>query len=116
MSSSTAVLALFLFSLVSTPMAMALDISLPRETAQYAPSELPGYELVKQNCLMCHSAHYVQYQPPTSSRAYWDAIVHKMKQPFGAFFPDEDIPAMVDYLVKTYGAERPATGPTAAPH
>ena len=29
-----------------------------------------------------------------------------MKKPFGAQFPDEDVPAMVDYLVKTYGAER----------
>jgi len=29
-----------------------------------------------------------------------------MKKPFGAPFPDEDIAAMVDYLVKTYGAER----------
>lgn len=34
-----------------------------------------------------------------------------MKKPFGAPFPDQDIPAMVDYLVKTYGAERlPAVG------
>jgi hypothetical protein len=28
-----------------------------------------------------------------------------MKTPFGAPFADEDIPAIVDYLVKTYGAE-----------
>ena len=28
-----------------------------------------------------------------------------MKSPFGAPFADEDIPAIVDYLVKTYGAE-----------
>jgi sulfite dehydrogenase len=32
-----------------------------------------------------------------------------MKKPFGAQFADEEIPAMVDYLVKTYGAERTAT-------
>jgi sulfite dehydrogenase len=29
-----------------------------------------------------------------------------MKKPFGAQFPDEDIPALVDYLSKTYGTER----------
>jgi hypothetical protein len=29
-----------------------------------------------------------------------------MRQPFGAFFADEDIAPMVDYLVKTYGNER----------
>jgi hypothetical protein len=49
----------------------------------------------------------VQTQP-ASSRAYWDATVKKMKKPFGAQFADADIPAMVDYLAKTYGAERTA--------
>jgi hypothetical protein len=48
-------------------------------------------------------------QPPSSSRTYWDATVKKMKKPFGAPFPDEDIGEMVDYLVKTYGAERTTT-------
>ena len=39
-------------------------------------------------------------QPPTSARAYWENTVKRMKKPFGAQFPDEDIAAMVDYLVK----------------
>lgn len=91
--------------------AMALDIVLPQETEKYAASDLPGYKLVEQHCQMCHSAHYVQYQPPSSSREYWETIVKKMKHPFGAFFPDEAIAPMVDYLVKTYGAERPGTRP-----
>lgn len=93
--------------------AHALDITLPPETARYQPSDLPGYRLAQQNCLTCHSAQYVQYQPRSSPRAYWDATVKKMKKPFGAPFADDDIPAIVDYLVKTYGAERPAA-PVAA--
>ena len=84
-------------------------ITLPKETIAYAASDLPGYQLVQQNCIGCHSAHYAATQPPSSSRAYWDATVKKMKKPFGAPFPDADIAAMVDYLVKTYGAERPAS-------
>ena len=84
----------------------ALDITLPPETATYQTSPLPGYQLVRQNCLICHSAQYAQYQPPTSPRGYWQATVVKMKKTFGAPFADEDIQAMVDYLVKTYGAER----------
>ncbi|MDD1649369.1 MAG: cytochrome c [Methylococcaceae bacterium] len=91
--------------------AIALDMVLPQETEKYAASDLPGYKLVEQHCLMCHSAHYVKYQPHSSSREYWDAIVNKMKHPFGAFFPDEDIAPMVDYLVRTYGAERPGARP-----
>ena len=82
-------------------------ITLPGETVVYRPSELPGYQLVQRNCALCHSAQYVTTQPPTSSRSYWEATVRKMKKPFGAVFPDEDIAPMVDYLVKTYGAERP---------
>lgn len=103
-------LGLLLGTLGTAPAAQALDIALPQETATYQASSLPGYRLVQQNCLACHSVHYVQYQPPSSPRAYWEASVKKMQQPFGAPFADEDIPAMVDYLVKTYGAERGAAG------
>lgn len=38
-----------------------------------------------------------------------------MKASFGAPFPEEDIPAMVDYLVKTYGAERASETAPARP-
>jgi len=94
-------------SLLALP-SWALDINLPEETAAYRASTLPGYQLVQQNCLVCHSAHYPQMQPGSSPRSYWEATVKKMKKPFGAQFADEDIPAMVDYLVKTYGAEKSA--------
>jgi cytochrome c5 len=81
-------------------------VTMPPETAVYRASDLPGYPLVQRNCATCHSAQYVTTQPPASNRSYWDATVRKMKKPFGAQFPDEDVPVMVDYLVKTYGAER----------
>ncbi|MED5596977.1 SorB family sulfite dehydrogenase c-type cytochrome subunit [Janthinobacterium sp. P210006] len=92
----------------------ALEIHLPPETAAYKPSELPGYQLVQRNCMTCHAAQYASSQPPASPRAYWEATVKKMKKPFGAQFADEDMPAMVDYLVKTYGAERGAAAPAVA--
>ncbi len=88
--------------------ACALDITLPPETATFQPSDMPGYALVQRNCVACHSVQYASSQPPVMPRSYWDATVKKMKHPFGAQFPDEDIPAMVDYLSKTYGAERAA--------
>ena len=95
------------------PAAAQRTIKLPPETAAYVQSDLPGYPLVQRNCLGCHSAHYVQMQPPTLARAYWENTVKRMKKPFGAQFPDEDVAAMVDYLVKAYGAERPAAVATA---
>ena len=87
------------------PAAAQRTITLPPETAAYVKSDLPGYELVQRNCIGCHSAHYVQMQPPTLARAYWENTIKRMKKPFGALFPDEDVAAMVDYLVKNYGAE-----------
>jgi hypothetical protein len=88
--------------------AFALDIDLPPETAVFKPSTLPGYALAQRDCMTCHSVHYIATQP-TSSRAYWEATVKKMKKPFGAQFADADMPAIVDYLVKTYGTERGST-------
>jgi cytochrome c551/c552 len=85
--------------------AFALEITLPPETTTFKKSDLPGYALVERNCVACHSAQYAASQPPAMPRSYWDATVKKMKHPFGAQFPDADIPAMVDYLSKTYGAE-----------
>ena len=93
--------------LLSAGASSAAEIKLPDETAAYKQSTLPGYQLVLANCLLCHSAQYAQMQPPTSPRSYWEATVKKMKKPFGAQFSDDDIPAMVDYLAKVYGAAKP---------
>ncbi len=113
-TSALSFLTILVGTLGAAPTTHALDITLPQETAAYKPSNLPGYRLVQQNCMACHSAQYVQYQPPSSPRSYWEATVKKMKRPFGASFSDEDIPAMVDYLVKTYGAERGPASTTAS--
>jgi sulfite dehydrogenase len=108
---------LFVCTLLATACAVAVEINLPPDTAAYKPSQLPGYQLVQKNCMTCHSAQYPATQPPSSKRAYWEATVKKMKKPFGAQFDDADIPAMVDYLVKTYGNEQAgqAQAPAAKP-
>lgn len=82
------------------------SIVLPPDTVLWKPSALPGYAKVAANCVACHSAEYGAYQPPTAPRAYWDAMVKRMKAVFKAPVNDADMPAIVDYLVKTYGAEQ----------
>ena len=47
------------------------------------------------------------YQPPNAPRPYWDAMVKRMKVVFNAPLDDADMPAIVDYLAKTYGNEQP---------
>ena len=82
-------------------------IEIPSETMQLKPSALPGYAKAQANCVACHSAEYMQYQPPNAARPYWDAMVKRMKSVFKAPIADADMPAIVDYLAKTYGNEQP---------
>ncbi|MET3130667.1 cytochrome c551/c552 [Oxalobacteraceae bacterium GrIS 1.11] len=103
-----------LAALLCAGRAAALDFAPPPESAMYQSSALPGYQLALRHCMTCHSAQYVLTQPPSSPRAYWEATVKKMRKPFGAQFPEQDIGPLTDYLVKTYGAERGAPLVTAA--
>lgn len=82
-------------------------IDLPPDGVQLKSSSLPGYVKAQANCVACHSAEYMQYQPPTAARPYWDAMVKRMKIVFKAPIDDADMPLIVDYLAKTYGNEQP---------
>jgi hypothetical protein len=82
-------------------------IELPPDGIQLKTSPLPGYEKARANCVACHSAEYMAYQPSTAARPYWDAMVKRMKGVFKAPLDDADMADIVDYLVKTYGAEQP---------
>ena len=94
---------------VAAPLAHAAPktIQLPPDGATLKESALPGYAKAQASCVACHSAEYMRYQPPSAARPYWDAMVKRMKTVFKAPVPDEDIPLIVEYLVKTYGNEQP---------
>jgi mono/diheme cytochrome c family protein len=93
--------------LAGAALATAKTIVLPPDGVQLKPSTLPGYAKAQVNCVACHSAEYMLYQPATAPRAYWDAMAKRMKLVFKAPIADEDIPVIVDYLTKTYGNEQP---------
>lgn len=107
---------LLLFAVLSglAEPAPAKQITLPAETASLAESPLPGYALATALCYTCHSVDYVLTQPPLSSRAWWKANVVKMQKTFGASIPESAVDPLVDYLVKTYGAERTPPVPAEA--
>lgn len=96
------------FLLGTVAQAAPKTISLPGETGQFQASELPGYLKARANCMTCHSTEYIRYQPPTASRSYWEAMVKRMKAVFNAPIDDADMADIVDYLARTYGAERTA--------
>jgi mono/diheme cytochrome c family protein len=85
-----------------TVMAGETTITLPAETATFRPGK--GVELAQVNCLICHSADYIRTQPPMP-RKFWEAEVKKMREKYGAPTPEEIVPALVDYLAATYGAD-----------
>jgi hypothetical protein len=71
----------------------------------------PGMELVKANCVMCHSLDYIQMNSPFLDRKAWEASVNKMVKAFDAKVKPEDVPKIVDYLVANYGKPEPAPAP-----
>ena len=82
-------------------------IVLPPDGVLLRPSSLPGYAKALDHCVACHSAEYFQYQPPSAPRGYWEAMVKRMRTVFKAPVDEADAPDIVDYLVKTYGADQP---------
>ncbi|MDE2566154.1 MAG: cytochrome c [Burkholderiales bacterium] len=75
----------------------------PPDTVRLTPSPLPGYAKAQAHCTACHSAEYMQYQPPDATRAYWRVMVQRMKTVFHAPIDEADMPDIVDYLAATYG-------------
>jgi cytochrome c553 len=74
----------------------SVNLKFPR-TDNFFPGG-PRADAINKDCLICHSAGMVLDQAKLS-RADWQTEVEKMRDPFKAPFPAEDIPAIVDYLV-----------------
>lgn len=79
------------------------EISLPKETAVFRPSPLPGYQVALQKCGICHSADYINLQPPGMTLAQWTNEMAKMQHAYGAPIDDSDIKLLGIYLTSAYG-------------
>ena len=83
-----------------TALAEPLSYELPDETATFKPGK--GVEAAENNCAACHSADYINTQPPGMGEAFWTAEVHKMIATYHAPIEEADAKAIVEYLAKTY--------------
>jgi sulfite dehydrogenase (cytochrome) subunit B len=88
------------FVLLGVAIAEPVTYDLPEETATLKPG--PGVEAAQNNCLACHSADYIETQPPKRGRAFWDAEVTKMIKVYGAPINETDAKTIADYLAQTY--------------
>lgn len=100
--------------------AAPVSVTLPPETAKLKPSKLPGYTIAVQKCATCHSADYIEYQPPRMTLDQWTKEAAKMQHMFGAPITDDDVRKVGAYLAVTYGSAKaselvPELRATAAP-
>ena len=86
--------------LTTTALAGPLKIVLPAETAAFRAG--PGAETAMAQCLQCHSAEYINSQPPLGKDA-WKASIGKMRAKYGATVPPEAEAVLLEYLVGAYG-------------
>jgi cytochrome c len=90
------------------------DFTLPPETAVLTASPLPGYKIAVQKCGICHSADYINLQPPQMSLAQWTAEMVKMQHAYGAPIDDAEIKLLGIYLASTCGDSATVTAADAA--
>jgi hypothetical protein len=80
----------------------SVSVNLPFGDKTFPPG--PGSDAINGNCLACHSADMVLNQPKLSKSA-WTAIVDKMIKIYKAPVASADVPAIIDYLMATKGAQ-----------
>ena len=94
--------------LAGSAVAGEVKFVLPPETAKFRPG--PGVELAVAQCLVCHSADYINTQPRLA-RAAWSATVLKMQQKYGATIQTNSLDRLVNYLTTAYGTGTPTKRP-----
>jgi len=87
-------------AVASSSLAEPLSYVLPVETAAFRPG--PGVDAAQKNCTSCHSADYINFQPPNKGPAFWEAEVQKMIKAFHAQIDENDAKSIADYLSKAY--------------
>lgn len=86
---------------ISVVTAAPVNYQVPDEIAAFKPG--PNLEIVQGNCSACHSADYVNTQPPMKDKkGFWQAEVTKMIKVYGAPIDDADVGKIVEYLAATY--------------
>ena len=62
-----------------------------------------GADLVRKDCVSCHSLDYIALNSPFLDQKGWEATVAKMQKAYGASVPQEDAAPIAEYLARNYG-------------
>jgi hypothetical protein len=63
----------------------------------------PNVQLVRNNCIACHSLDYIPLNSPFLDAKGWEATVAKMQKAYGAPVKAEDAAPIAEYLARYYG-------------
>ena len=86
--------------------AAPMSITLPPDTSSLLSSTLPGYAVAQEKCGICHSADYINFQPPGMNLTQWTGVVTKMQHAFGAPVSDDQVKLIGAYLAVAYGSAK----------
>jgi hypothetical protein len=78
------------------------SIKLPDDNAMAKLKPGPNVEVVRSNCIACHSTDYIVRQPRSDAKK-WEGEVQKMIKVYGAPISERDARAIVEYLATAYG-------------
>ncbi len=78
------------------------SIKLPDDNPMGQLKPGPNVDVVRNNCIICHSTDYIVRQPASDTKK-WEGEVQKMIKVYGAPISEADAKAIVDYLVIAYG-------------
>jgi mono/diheme cytochrome c family protein len=79
----------------------SVSVDLPSDDRMFSGG--PGSDAANANCLACHSADMVLYQPALS-KTQWRDEVEKMRNAYKAPIDAKDVDTIVDYLVRIQGS------------
>lgn len=84
---------------------LPLLLSLPAfaDEAQVQLKDGSGKDAVQASCATCHSLDYIVMNSVFLDRKGWEGSVNKMVKVMGAPVQEQDIPVILDYLVRNYG-------------
>ena len=97
------VAAVILLTLPTMAWAAEKSITLPPDDAYAELAPGPGVEVVRANCVLCHSTDYIVTQPRGDAKQ-WQGVVTKMMKVYGAVINERDAQAIVEYLVSAHGS------------
>jgi cytochrome c5 len=72
-----------------------VNVQLPTSLAVFPAGR--GADIANSQCLMCHSADMVLYQP-ARTQDQWKETINKMRSAYGAPLPGEQVDALAAYL------------------